>query len=270
MALYTPPFLVMNIVARAVIILALLGCLSACKRAAEDTTAVEQELTEAKTKFDNERRRVANLRQDIATLGSLGTRGQVRINQAAAERDAFSAELAKLTTEMMVYRDGYKSSIRNRAPGMALPDFVLPGRSFKNVVVKTVDDWELVFKHAEGVGRLPLGAAPPEVRVMFAYNPEIGPKPAPATPGTKELTTETEEDLSALAAAEATSRLDDDAFASSGGQSIAQAAGKFAADLGPSTSQAAETSTSSKGPSRVRRIKLPDGTSMEVLAYWGK
>jgi hypothetical protein len=192
------------------------------------------------------------------------------ITQCVVQRREFDAALAVVKDQLLVHNKAYRESIRRRAPGLNLENFEALGRQFSNVVVKHVDDWELAFKHASGMSRINLADAPPEVRMMFAYNPNVGPKPAPV--------------VVASAAAEPLPELITAGEALSSSPSSGAADDPFvthARDIReyatPNRPQAAASAANTLGrfvsrdgrqQRQSRCIRMSDGSAVEVIARW--
>jgi hypothetical protein len=272
----------MSLLSRSIIVMTFGLMLMACSPPAVDLTSLEEEVSALKSKFDAERKRTTTLRNELDALTKFQAEGARLLTQFGNDQQSFMTEIDKVKEAFMHHRDDYKASIRARAPGMKLEDFEAMGRQFKNVEVKTVDDWEIAFKHAAGMVRLNLADAPLELRVLFAYNPNVGPKPQPVRP----VVPVANEELLASASpgsggGNATANGD---YGANGGAGAGSGGGHYAgndpfntapraqsvgAALGLSASRAGNDDGNWKrGSGKRRKVFFKDGTVCELLSDW--
>ncbi len=267
--------------AHRILCLAALLALPGCNKPQEDLSSLQSTLDQLQLALDNTRKQISQTRTEIQKLAEMRDKADALVSELAKGVLASEAEVLEVTTAFMQYRNEYRQSIRQRAAGMKLADFEAAGRQFRGVEVNAVDDWELSFKHSNGVSRIDLKDAPPELRILFAYNPNVGPKPdksaAAASSG-------------ALAGAGGAGAAIAGAASGGGTQSDGRyAASSSGAGAGPSyslndpfSSSTPSTVGSEMGQvtSRVSRkisymrgsganiVKLPDGSLVEVIAGW--
>ena len=150
---------------------------------------------------------------------------------------------------------------------MSLENFEALGRQFSNVVVKQVDDWELAFKHASGMSRINLADAPPEVRIMFAYNPNVGPKPAPVLVASAPL--EPLPELLTVAADSTPTTSSSSGSAEDPFVTHPRYATEYKApERGSANTLGRFVSREGRQQRQSRCISLSDGSAVEVIASW--
>ena len=258
----------------ALVTLVLVLALCQCSKPVQDLSALETELGEAKERLSALRKRIGAMRDELGRAASSTDEQQTVINSCLARRKEFEAALDVVKDELLAHNKAYRESIRSRAPGMTLENFEALGRQFSNVVVKHVDDWELAFKHSSGMSRIKLADAPPEVRIMFAYNPNVGPKPAPvevASAAAEPLP----ELLTAAAASEAPSTSSSSGSADDPFVTHPRGATEYTAPPRNTPSGLSSANTLGRFVSREGRqqrqsrcISMSDGSAVEVIASW--
>lgn len=245
-------------------VLALGLALVGCNRPSVDLSALQEEIAELKAQFDQERKTAGKLRSELESFTALKDNISTTLSDLSRQQKEAMAGMDEIKEQFMAYRDDYKSNIRGRAAGMSMPDFEALGRLFKNVVVKSVDDWEIAFKHANGMTRLNFTDAPPEVRILFAYNPNVGPKPPKPIAPTSTLTPE--EDLTLVTSV----------ISEPSNSTPAPAGDPFANSKPPPSVGSAlrmdpalagkDTPTFRKPIRPARRVVFKDGSACEILA----
>jgi len=265
--------------AHRILCLAALLALPSCNKPQEDLSALQSTVDELRAALETTRKQTAQIRAEIQKLSEQRDKADALIADLAKGVLASESQVLELTTTFMHYRNEYRQSIRQRAAGMKLADFEAAGRSYRGIEVNGVDDWELSFKHSNGVSRIDLKDAPPEIRILFAYNPNIGPKPEKAIGGTA---------AGALAAAGSAGA----GMAGAGGAAGSDTRYAYAASAGPASNPVASdpfstslpgtvasemgyTSSTSRrkvsyirGGSGANVVRLPDGSMVEVIASW--
>ena len=264
--------LAMTTPTRFILALATLLTAGACSKPQEDLSALEGELMEATAKLGKERKIISGLRDELTKTVDRGEMDQKAVSVMRKETESLLAEMQALTDQFMDYRNAYRDSIRIRAPGMALDDFEAMGRKFTKVIVKTVDDWEIAFRHSGGMVRLDLADAPAQVRILFAYNPQVGPKPAPVVDTAAiavASSPEKVEVLSSTLGGSSGSGPTDDPFSQP--QRFTSVGTALGEDPAAYARRRAEQAASRpvNGGSKTRIIHLRDGSAVEVLADWG-
>ncbi len=86
-----------------------------------------------------------------------------------ADLDAAGKALENLEKEFTSYRSQYKLSIRERAPGMSIGNFVADGKTFMNVKVRQVTEDMIAFLHDAGTDKVRWESLPQNLQDMFAY-----------------------------------------------------------------------------------------------------
>lgn len=148
--------------------LTLAGCTD--HAAIEKSRALETEneqLSRLKDTAENETERmkvqVEAIRQEREKLKAEKT----KVEQ---ERDAASKEVEHIKKEFQAYRDHYKLSMKQNAPGMHVADFAVNGQAYHNVVLKALTDDEVNFSHDAGVSRLSTSLLPDSMRDKLGLN----------------------------------------------------------------------------------------------------
>lgn len=268
-----------------ILCLATLSAFTGCNKPVEDLSALQTSVDELRATIDSLRKKTSEVRLELQKLSDERDEGEAAITRLGKESEMIEAQAIELTTAFMHYRNEYRQNIRQRATGMKLDDFDADGKAYRGVEVKEVDDWELSFKHQNGFTRIDLKDAPPEIRILFAYDPNVGPKPdKPLASG-------------ALAAASMPAGVG--GASAAGGSSFGAAAGQggdrryaMAAGSGSPSSRSAydpfATSVGStvgeemgyipasprkrisveKGSKSTRALTLPDGSIVEVMTGW--
>lgn len=262
------------------ICLALLAALAGCNQPAEDLSALEEEVERLKTGINDTKKLASGLRLELEHLAKGRDEGDAKLTRLIKAREELEAQLLSAKTDLMNYRNAYRDNIRQRAPGMKLDDFEAAGKSFSNVEVKAVDDWELSFKHSNGFSRIDFADAPPEIRILFAYNPNVGPKPekvqiaaasfsssgagpnSTASPSQSGPASGGSESRTAVGSQGRSSGTFNDPFSNSRPQTVGTAIGETPSQKPVKRLQA------SKSTEGLNLYKLPDGTWVEVIHAW--
>ena len=238
--------------------------LAGCNKPSVDLSALQDEIAELKAQFEEARKEASKLRNELASVATFKDRVSTSLSEFSRQQKEVIEGMDQIKDQFMAYRDEYKANVRERAAGMLIPDFDALGRTFKNVIVKSVDDWELAFKHANGMTRMNFADAPPEVRILFAYNPNVGPKPQKVVvmpAGTTPV-----EDLTFIASAR--SETSDPSTLPAGDPfATAPAPASVGAAIGLNPALVGNDTPTFKKPVRPpRKVVFRDGTACEIIA----
>jgi hypothetical protein len=263
-----------------VLCLAALATLASCNKSGEDLSGLEQSVDELRTQVEALRKESLTTRRELEKIDARRDEADSKIADLGKAATSFQAEMLEVTTAFMHYRNEYRTSIRSRAPGMRLADFDSGGKSFRAVEVREVDDWELSFQHQSGFSRISLHEAPAELRILFAYDPSIGPKPARLGVQTSPLIAAAANGLTPGGpTSSATAGSGSDFAAGAGYGTGGSSAGsyfdpfngsedsKVGSEIGYTNSSGPKLSYV-KGAHGANMVRLPDGSMVEVLAGW--
>lgn len=209
----------------------------------EKLDALETEVTSVKRSATALRADLERARKDAATTSD-ALDAAVKLTRLA------QADQAALAREFSEYRNQYRLSIQKRAPGMDIGSVNLAGTTYNGVRVKALDAWELSFMHAGGAGRVALKDLSGELKELFAFDPNAGPKPQPVV---------------------ASDTLEVDAIPSTTSTPTpppASAPGTARAAPLPYAARTAATPSGNAGK-KGEVITNPDGTTTEIIARWG-
>lgn len=94
-----------------------------------------------------------------------------------AEREAAAKQLDQLKRDFETYKSRYKLSMRQNAPGMKVGDFVSSeGKSYKNVVLREINDSQVNFTHEGGIMKLHYKQLPETMQDMLGFLIENKPE----------------------------------------------------------------------------------------------
>lgn len=130
-----------------------------------------------------------NLLQDeLRNLGDQQGQAQSELNRMklqietlSKERDAIKADKSRLDADLQslrksldqmqkdyaLYRSQYKLSMRAKAPGLPLGDFVVDGKPYKNVKAREATENFLAVLHDSGTQKFPWKSLPDPIRTLF-------------------------------------------------------------------------------------------------------
>lgn len=132
--------------------------------------------------------RVGQLQEEIQSLNDqhnqmLGELNRLKsqLDALGKERDLLKDERTKLDAELesahktlnqlqkdfASYRAQYRLSMRERAPGMSLEDFVVDGKSYRKVKVREATEELLAVTHDTGPAKFPWHTLPLTIRRIF-------------------------------------------------------------------------------------------------------
>lgn len=128
------------------------------------------------------------LQEEINSLGEQQGQAQselnrmkMQLNSLGQERDGLKQEKAKLDADLetlrksldqiqkdfAAYRTQYKLSMREKAPGLPLADFLVDGKSYQKVRAREATEELLTVMHDSGMQKFPWAALPDNVRTLF-------------------------------------------------------------------------------------------------------
>jgi hypothetical protein len=149
--------------------LSLLLVAGGCNKPTLDTSALEDRLSEIEDGARKQKQVTAALREDLKNAESRAELSRAEVQAATVSTAELKDSMATLTASFAQYKDLYRGWIQLHGPGMKLTDITVKGKSFHNVVVKSVNAYELAFLHDGGVARIQLADASQELRDKFAY-----------------------------------------------------------------------------------------------------
>ena len=90
--------------------------------------------------------------------------------KAEEEREAASKALEQLKRDFETYKSHYKLSMRKRAPGFPLEDFVsTDGKAFKHVVLREITEDQVNFSHEGGLMKLHYKQLPETLQAVLGF-----------------------------------------------------------------------------------------------------
>ncbi|BCU79295.1 trypsin-like peptidase domain-containing protein [Luteolibacter sp. LG18] len=156
------------------------------KRLREENAALQADLTALKKSAQAEKDGLAAenqaLKAGTAQLGPLGERAE----KAERENDALRAQLTTEGKAAFAERLRALASVREKAIGETIASLDCPGgRSYQNVVIRSINDTSVNIRHDSGTATLHVGSAPDAWVKRFGLVPEEVPAaPAAAAPDT--------------------------------------------------------------------------------------
>lgn len=221
-----------------------------CKQEHVSLDQLGEKLDALETEVASVKRSATALRADLERARKDTAATSEALDAAVKLTRLAQADQATLAREFSEYRNQYRLSIQKRAPGLDIGSVTLAGISYNSVKVKALDAWELSFIHAGGAGRVALKDLSGELKELFAFDPNAGPKPQPV------IASETlDTDVILPSASDSTS-------------SPASAPGTARAAPLPYTPRTAATPSVNAGK-KGDVITNADGTTTEIIARWG-
>lgn len=221
-----------------------------CKQEHVSLDQLGEKLDALETEVASVKRSATALRADLERARKDTAATSEALDAAVKLTRLAQADQATLAREFSEYRNQYRLSIQKRAPGLDIGSVTLAGISYNSVKVKALDAWELSFIHAGGAGRVALKDLSGELKELFAFDPNAGPKPQPV------IASETlDTDLIIPSASDSTSP-------------PASAPGTARAAPLPYTPRTAATPSVNTGK-KGDVITNADGTTTEIIARWG-
>ncbi len=224
---------------------------SGCEKPRVDLSALEARLSDIEDSVRKDKQATARLRDELDVTQKRTEDSQAEVEAAMLAATDIKKSLVELKASFAGYRDQYRAWIQLHGPGMKLADISANGKTFHNVVVKSVNGYELAFLHEGGVARIALADAPQALRDKFAYVAGTT-KPAPSLP------------IGALA--NAPIGLGGAAPAMPADPAAAQAAGLPAASAAASDGSSGDGSESSGSTGTRKFMTLAGGQVVEVIA----
>lgn len=160
--------------------LSLLGCLSAlpsCHRSEGSLTDLESAIDDLSAKSSQLKKAASALRSELTLLRESMASMAAELDKTCAQAIADSTQQKQIVENFANYRIRYHDSMLKRAPGMVLGDLTIQSVAYHNVRVKSLDNWDLSFIHADGFSRVALKDLPDNLKNLFAFDPTAGPKP---------------------------------------------------------------------------------------------
>jgi hypothetical protein len=166
---------------RACLLLSLPLALSACGRTRTDLAPLRERAAELRVELAAQQQRISEMRRSIHQRDDLAAALVTAVTQQKEELQGVLAEVQSLQERFHHYQQDYKRVARAAAPGMLLGNVVIHGQLYRELVVKTLDDHEIVFRHADGAGRAEVAALPMALKERFVLGaaPSLPPRTVP-------------------------------------------------------------------------------------------
>lgn len=105
--------------------------------------------------------------------------GRAEVDGQTAAIARTQGEFAANQEQFEKYRQSYREQLRAEGKGMTFPQLkTLSGKTYQQIVVKTVDPTGLSFQHSEGISRASFEDLSEEIRQRFQYDSEEAKKAA--------------------------------------------------------------------------------------------
>ncbi len=137
----------------------------------------QQQIEILQTEISRNKRAMTELQDDMNRLQTqvkalTGERDKLKEGKAQLEAgiDKARQELEAVKKSFENYRSQYRVSMKTRAPGMALGELVVAGRSYTEVKVKEATDDTLCFLHSTGTEKMEWKALPPRIQQLFGQD----------------------------------------------------------------------------------------------------
>jgi hypothetical protein len=145
--------------------------LSSCGASKTDISLLREQVEELKATLAKQNRIVQQLRAAAASRDDISAKALDSSANLRAEVKQLTEATRALHESFEDYRNDYRHAIRNAAPGMELGEVIINGQLYENVIVKSLTDQEIIFRHAAGYGRSESSYLPVSLRDKFVIDP---------------------------------------------------------------------------------------------------